>query len=81
MSDRMCKRRSPVKTCATVDFSIKSSWAFSAASQAFLSILFSEKVTSASFCIDKKRSYSIYLLDLCVSDHYLSLRAGEYVIP
>lgn len=43
-----------VKTSVTVDFSFKSSCAFSAASQAFFSPSFSAKTTSASFCINKK---------------------------
>lgn len=55
-----------VKTSVTVDFSFKSSWAFSAASQAFFSTSFSAKATSASFCINKKCYLGHTFLHICI---------------
>lgn len=57
----MCKLRkaNPIKTSDTLDFSIKSSFAFSAASQVSLSILFSAEATATSFCMKKEQALKL----------------------
>lgn len=56
MKDNNCSKANPIKTSDTLDFSIKSSTAFSAASQASLSMLFPATATSTSFCVKKENA-------------------------
>lgn len=49
-------KRNPIKTSDTLNFSIKSSFAFTAASQASVSIVFAAEATSTSFCGNKENT-------------------------